>query len=107
MNKLLLIFSLSLILIGTGSYAFAEYIDDPVVILETNSGNIVIEFFSLDAPNHVKNFIGLVSSGYYDDTLFHRVIPGFMIQGGDPNTINGDPNTWGQGGPDNRIGCRI
>ncbi|MDC0205109.1 peptidylprolyl isomerase [Nitrosopumilus sp.] len=103
MNKLLLIFSLSLILIGTGSYAFAEYVDDPVVVLETNSGNITIEFFSLDAPNHRTNFIVLAKQGYYDGTLFHRIIPGFMIQGGDPNTISGSSTTWGLGGPENKL----
>jgi len=102
LNKLLL-FSLSLILIGTGSYAFAEYVDDPVVVLETNSGNITIEFFSLDAPNHRTNFIVLAKQGYYDGTLFHRIIPGFMIQGGDPNTISGSSNMWGLGGPDKKI----
>jgi peptidyl-prolyl cis-trans isomerase B (cyclophilin B) len=100
-----LIFTLSLIFIGTGSYVFAEmeYVDDPVVILETNLGNITIEFFALDAPNHRTNFIVLAKSGYYDQTLFHRIIPGFMIQGGDPNTISGSSTTWGLGGPDNKI----
>ena len=103
MNKLLLIFSLSLILIGTGSYAFAEYVDDPVVVLETELGNITIEFFALDAPNHRTNFIVLAKQGYYDGTLFHRIIPGFMIQGGDPNTISGSSTTWGLGGPENKL----
>ncbi|MDO7722629.1 MAG: peptidylprolyl isomerase, partial [Nitrosopumilus sp.] len=102
MNKLLLTITLSIIFIGSGSYAFAEYVDDPVVILETNSGNITIEFFALDAPNHRTNFIVLAKSGYYDETLFHRIIPGFMIQGGDPNTVSGSSSTWGLGGPDNK-----
>ena len=102
MNKLLL-FTLSLIFIGSGSYAFAEYVDDPVVILETNSGDITIEFFALDAPNHRTNFIVLAKSGFYDGTLFHRIIPGFMIQGGDPNSISGSSSTWGLGGPDNKM----
>ena len=81
---------------------FNQYID-PVVILETNLGEITIDFFPNDAPNHVKNFITLSNQGFYDGTLFHRVIPGFMIQAGDPNTIDGDPNTWGQGGPDEQL----
>ncbi len=76
---------------------------NPVVILETNLGNITIEFFYNDAPKHVENFIKLSQSGFYDGTLFHRIIPGFMIQGGDPNTISGDPNTWGTGGPTERV----
>ena len=100
-----MIFTLSIISIGFGSYAFAEleYVDDPVVILETNSGNITIEFFALDAPNHRTNFIVLAKSGFYDGTLFHRIIPGFMIQGGDPNTISGSSTTWGLGGPENKL----
>ena len=72
---------------------------DKLVVLETEQGTIVIEFFPNDAPNHVENFIGLTESGFYDGILFHRIIPGFMIQGGDPNTIDGDPSTWGTGGP--------
>ena len=76
----------------------STHIDDPVVVLETNQGEIIIEFFQLDAPKHTENFILLSKNGNYDGTLFHRIIPGFMIQSGDPNSITGDPNTWGQGG---------
>ena len=82
---------------------FAQSNDDKLAVLETNLGNMVIEFFPEDAPNHVGNFINLSSSGFYDGTLFHRIIPGFMIQGGDPNTISGDPPSWGTGGPEERI----
>ncbi len=94
--------TISLLVIGFGNYAFAQY-DDKLVILETNLGNITIDFFPNDAPNHVENFIRLAESGFYDEVIFHRIIPGFMIQGGDPNTINGDPNTWGTGGPSTSI----
>jgi len=97
-----LIIAVSLLLVGFTNQTFAQS-DDKLIILETNLGTIVIEFFSEDAPNHVDNFIGLAESGFYDGTLFHRIIPGFMIQGGDPNTINGDPSTWGIGGPGERI----
>ena len=100
MNKIIFTLTFTLILIGFGNYAFAEFFNDPVVIIETNLGNIIIEFFPADAPKHVNNFLSFARNGFYDGTLFHRIIPGFMIQGGDPNTINGDPNTWGQGGPD-------
>lgn len=102
MNKLFTILIASLFLVSFGNYAFAQY-DDKLAILETNLGTIVIEFFSEDAPNHIDNFIGLSESGFYDETLFHRIIPGFMIQGGDPNTISGDPNMWGTGGPSTSV----
>jgi len=101
--------TVSLLLVSVGNQAFAQVettltnIQDPVVILETNLGEIVIGFFPNDAPNHIQNFIKLSLSGFYDGTIFHRVIPGFMIQGGDPNTISGDPSTWGQGGPTERV----
>jgi peptidyl-prolyl cis-trans isomerase B (cyclophilin B) len=71
---------------------------DVVAVLQTKLGKIVIQFFPDKAPNHVKNFTALCKSGFYNGTKFHRTIPGFMIQGGDPNTKAGDPSTWGQGG---------
>ena len=98
MKKILLTIIFSLTLISTTSYAFAQNFQDPIVILETTQGEIVIELFKLDAPNHSENFLSLSKTGYYDGVLFHRIIPGFMIQSGDPNSIDGDPNTWGTGG---------
>jgi len=106
LNKIIFTFTIFLILIGFGNYSFAQSVEltfQPVAIIETNQGNIVIEFLREAAPNHVENFIELSRDGFYDGTLFHRIIPGFMIQGGDPNTISGDPNTWGQGGPDETL----
>ena len=79
---------------------FAES-NDPVVVLETSSGNIVIEFFSDDAPNHTENFLKLTKDGVYDGTIFHRIIPGFMIQGGDPLSAQAgvSMSLWGTGDP--------
>ena len=102
MNKIIFTFTIFLILIGFGNYSFAVT-EEPVVVIETSLGNIVIELFPAYATEHVKNFLALASNGYYDSTLFHRIIPGFMIQGGDPNTKSGEPNTWGQGGPDTKL----
>jgi cyclophilin family peptidyl-prolyl cis-trans isomerase len=69
----------------------------------TTAGQINLRFFPDVAPNHVKNFIDLAQQGFYSNTKFHRVIPGFMIQGGDPNTKSGDPMTWGTGGSDKNV----
>ncbi len=102
MERIFLVAIFSIFLITFSSSAFAQE-SDKLVILETNMGNIVIEFFPEDAPNHVENFIDLTESGFYDGTIFHRIIPKFMIQGGDPNTISGDPSTWGIGGPTERV----
>ena len=68
-------------------------------LVNTNLGNIQFELLSDIAPETVRNFIKLTKSGFYDGTLFHRVIPKFMIQGGDPNTKESDKSTWGTGGP--------
>ena len=90
MNKIIFTFTIFLILIGFGNYSFAVT-EEPVVVIETSLGNIVIELFPAYATEHVRNFLALASNGYYDSTLFHRIIPGFMIQGGDPNTKSGEP----------------
>jgi peptidyl-prolyl cis-trans isomerase B (cyclophilin B) len=68
-------------------------------IIETKFGNIELRFFPEVAPNHVNNFIELAKKGFYDGTTFHRVIPGFMIQGGDPNSKSFDRSKHGMGGP--------
>ncbi len=68
-------------------------------IIETNHGKIVLNLLSDNAPETVRSFIKLTESKFYDGTLFHRVIPGFMIQGGDPNSKLPDKSKWGIGGP--------
>jgi len=98
LKKILFTLIFSLVLITSISYAFAQNFENPLVVLETTQGEIVIEFFNLDAPKHIENFLLLTKSGNYDGVLFHRIIPGFMIQSGDPNSITGDPNSWGTGG---------
>ena len=72
-------------------------------IIETKFGNIELKFFPDVAPQHVSNFIDLAKKGFYDGTTFHRVIPGFMIQGGDPNSKNPDRSRHGTGGPGHTI----
>ena len=69
---------------------------NPVVTIETAEGVIKVELYPEVAPNTVRNFLSLVKKGFYDGTIFHRVIPGFMIQGGDPEGT-------GMGGPDYHI----
>jgi peptidyl-prolyl cis-trans isomerase B (cyclophilin B) len=70
-----------------------------VVTMETNMGNIELELYPDKAPKTVDNFIKLAKSGFYDNTKFHRVIKGFMIQGGDPYTKGEDISVYGTGGP--------
>jgi peptidyl-prolyl cis-trans isomerase B (cyclophilin B) len=68
-------------------------------VIETNFGKIVFELLPNLAPETVRSFVKLAKTSFYDGALFHRVIPGFMIQGGDPNTKKSDKNKWGTGGP--------
>ena len=77
------------------------------VILETDSGKIEFDLFSEDAPNTVNNFTKLVNDGFYNGLSFHRVIPGFMAQGGCPNTREGSSGMPGTGGPGYKINCEI
>ena len=69
------------------------------VNIETNFGKISFKLLPELAPETVRNFEKLAKEGFYDGTLFHRVIPGFMIQGGDPNTKTDNKGSWGMGGP--------
>jgi peptidyl-prolyl cis-trans isomerase B (cyclophilin B) len=80
---------------------------DQVAVVETKLGKIVIEFYDKDAPKTVANFIKLAKQGFYDGTTFHRVIPGFMIQGGDPNSKSPDRSTHGTGGPGYTVEAEI
>ena len=73
-------------------------------IIKTKFGDIEIKFLPDVAPKHVENFIKLAKSGFYNGTIFHRVIPGFMIQGGDPNTKDSlKKGAYGQGGPGHNV----
>ena len=76
-------------------------------LFETDAGTINIELFSNDAPNTVNNFTKLIGEGFYDGLAFHRVIPGFMAQGGCPNTRAGSSGMPGTGGPGYNINCEI
>lgn len=80
---------------------------DQVAVIETKFGKIVIEFYDKDAPKTVANFNKLAKEGFYNGTTFHRVIPGFMIQGGDPNSKNSDRSTHGAGGPGYTVPAEI
>jgi peptidyl-prolyl cis-trans isomerase B (cyclophilin B) len=78
----------------------AETSKEPRAIIKTKFGDIEVKLFPDVAPKHVANFIKLAKDGFYNGTIFHRVIPGFMIQGGDPNTKDSlKKDTYGQGGP--------
>lgn len=94
MRKIIILLWIAMLAGGTGS-ALA----DEIAVIETKFGNIELEFFEDKAPGHVKNFKTLAKTGFYNGTLFHRVIPGFMIQGGDPNSKSPDRSMHGMGGP--------
>lgn len=86
----------------------AEVPKGPRAIIKTKFGDIEVKFYPDVAPKHVDNFIKLAKSGFFNGTIFHRVIPGFMIQGGDPNTKDSlKKDTYGQGGPKDEKGNPI
>lgn len=76
---------------------------DEVAVLETTYGTMIIEFYEMDAPNTVANFKKLARSGFYDGTAFHRIVKGFMIQGGDPFSKEPNHPRVGTGDPGYRI----
>ena len=89
-SYLIILFSLTMLL--SCSY-------NPIVVIETNKGGIEIELDAENAPEHTENFIKLVNEQFYVGTTFHRVIPGGIIQGGDPNSKDADKSNDGLGGP--------
>jgi len=102
MKKLLLIHTFLLFL--TVEATLGQFTGKPQYQITTKRagvylGTIDIELFPTIAPKHVRNFDSLVSVQFFDSTAFHRVIPGFMIQGGDPNSRHGAKSTWGYGDP--------
>ena len=74
-----------------------------IAVIETSLGNIEFELLEDVAPGHVQNFKDLANRDFYNGTTFHRVIPGFMVQGGDPNTKSDDRSSHGMGGPGHTI----
>jgi peptidyl-prolyl cis-trans isomerase B (cyclophilin B) len=87
--------------LGTISVALPADAAEPETkaLIETKFGTMEVTFYPDKAPKHVENFIKLAKAGFYNGTIFHRVIPGFVIQGGDPNTKGQDTSTYGMGGP--------
>jgi peptidyl-prolyl cis-trans isomerase B (cyclophilin B) len=76
-------------------------------IIKTVKGDMLVTFFEKDAPKTVANFIGLAQKGYYDGLAFHRVLPDFVIQGGCPNSRDGENGMPGTGGPGYQIECEL
>jgi len=96
-KKLFFFTAIVFLLLNTPNFSNAQSSEE-LVVLHTQSGKIVIELFSNDAPQTVDNFVKLANEGFYDDTIFHRIIQDFMIQGGDPLSKQSDlQNQWGTG----------
>ena len=89
-----------LVLTTVLSGASVAQADEPLFArLDTDLGSILLVFYPELAPHHVDNFVHLSRTGFYDGTKFHRIVPGFVIQGGDPNSKDADPRNDGLGGP--------
>jgi peptidyl-prolyl cis-trans isomerase B (cyclophilin B) len=96
MKRVLGIILLTLLVIGVLFMTIEK--ENKVAVISTNFGDMVVEFYPDIAPMHVESFIALANEEYFNGTTFHRVIPGFMIQGGDPNSRNENRATHGTGG---------
>ena len=96
MKRVLGIILLTLLVIGVLFMTIEK--ENKVAVISTNFGDMVVEFYPDIAPMHVESFMALVNEEYFNGTTFHRVIPGFMIQGGDPNSRNENRASHGTGG---------
>src|SRR5947199_2852594 len=99
------------LLLSSALFAAEENKDNPpmnasneVAVIKTSEGNMVVQFWNDAAPKTIENFKKLARSGFYDGTIFHRIVKGFMIQGGDPNSKDpGKESSYGEGGPGYKI----
>ena len=96
MNRVLGLILLTLLVIGILFMTYEK--ENDVAVISTNFGEMIVEFYPDIAPMHVDSFVALANEEYFNGTTFHRVIPGFMIQGGDPNSRNENKATHGTGG---------
>jgi len=96
MNRVLGLILLTLLVIGVLFMTYEK--ENDVAVISTNFGDMIVEFYPDIAPMHVDSFVALANEEYFNGTTFHRVIPGFMIQGGDPNSRNENKATHGTGG---------
>jgi cyclophilin family peptidyl-prolyl cis-trans isomerase len=92
---------------GKTTTSAAKSQGEEVAVIETNQGTVVLRFYDQDAPKTTANFKKLAREGFYDGTTFHRVIPKFVIQGGDPNSKDSDRSNDGQGGPNYTVAAEI
>ena len=97
-NIILLTICLAIVGCGTKKENKESVMDKEIAVISTKFGDIKLEFFDDIAPKHVESFKLHAQNGYYDGTIFHRVIPGFMIQGGDPLSKSEDKSRHGTGG---------
>ena len=87
-----------LTILGIGVLFMTYEKENEVAVISTNFGDMIVEFYPEIAPMHVESFVALTNEEYFNGTTFHRVIPGFMVQGGDPNSRNVNRATHGTGG---------
>jgi cyclophilin family peptidyl-prolyl cis-trans isomerase len=80
---------------------------DYVAVIETDAGSVTLNLLAQDTPITCNSFVFLARNHYFDGVAFHRVIEGFMAQTGDPNSVSGDPGTWGTGGPGYTFGLEV
>ena len=98
MKKIIVFLILGSVFMSCAKEGYVAEIEENVAVISTKFGDMVVEFYPNVAPMHVESFTVLANEGYFDGTTFHRVIPGFVIQGGDPNSKNDDRLTHGTGG---------
>ena len=99
MTKLLTLIILGIVIVGGLFLIFKKDMPNPIIILKTNKGDITLELTLDKTPKTAGNFLKLAREGFFDGTKFHRIIAGFVIQGGDPNSKGDDKVSYGRGGP--------